>query len=72
MGDGFYVNASAFPAVPRGQGGVRFTQTLYHSDSQIEAVIESMARHLPEFVEDPAVQIDLTPRHEDTVVVQPG
>ena len=50
--DGFYVNPSAFPAVPVRYSGVRFTNTLYHSDEQITGLIESLARHVPELVVD--------------------
>lgn len=48
--DGFYVNPSAFPAVPVRFSGVRFTNTLYHSDEQIIGLIESLARHAPSLV----------------------
>jgi 7-keto-8-aminopelargonate synthetase-like enzyme len=60
MKDGFYVNPAAFPAVPRGYGGIRFTHTLYQSDDQIGSLIESMARHVPELLDDLDVVIDLT------------
>lgn len=62
MQDGFYVNPSAFPAVPRGYGGIRFTHTLYQTDEQIRALIESMARHVPEIIDEPEVILDLTGR----------
>jgi 7-keto-8-aminopelargonate synthetase-like enzyme len=45
MDDGFYLNFSAFPAVPVGQAGLRLTHTLYHTVDQIEAMIESLARN---------------------------
>ncbi len=50
MADGFYANPSAFPAVPMGHGGVRFTNTLYHSIDQIDALLDSLARHAPELM----------------------
>lgn len=60
MKDGFFTNTSAFPAVPRGHGGIRFTHTLYQTDDQIKALIESMARHVPEVIDEPEIVIDLT------------
>jgi 7-keto-8-aminopelargonate synthetase-like enzyme len=60
MKDGFFVNTAAFPAVPRGYGGIRFTHTLYQSDDQIRALIEAMARHVPEIIDEPGIVIDLT------------
>jgi 7-keto-8-aminopelargonate synthetase-like enzyme len=56
MDDGFYVNPSAYPAVPLGDGGIRFTQTLHQSEEQLRSLIEAMARHIPT---EPYVSIDL-------------
>jgi 7-keto-8-aminopelargonate synthetase-like enzyme len=61
MGDGFYVNPSAYPAVPLGDGGIRFTLTLHQSDEVIESLIAAMARHIPA---EPKVTIDLS-EYED-------
>lgn len=44
--DGFYLNVSAFPAVPMGMAGLRFTHTLSNTDEQIEAMIERLAYHV--------------------------
>lgn len=63
MNDGFFTNTAAFPAVPRRYGGIRFTHTLYQSDDQIHSLIESIARHVPEIIDEPEVVLDLT---EDT------
>jgi 7-keto-8-aminopelargonate synthetase-like enzyme len=63
--DGFYVNSSAFPAVPRGYAGVRFTHTLYQSDDQIESLVAAMASHVPEIVDQPEVILDLTKESVD-------
>lgn len=60
MKDGFYTNTSAFPAVPRGHGGIRFTQTLYQTDDQLQGLVESLARNVPEIVDEPEMVIDLT------------
>ena len=57
MDDGFYANTSAFPAVPIGKGGVRFTNTLYHSIDQIDALLDSLARHAPGLVSTDEVDL---------------
>ena len=54
MGEGFYTNTSAFPAVPIGRGGIRFTNTLYHSLDQIDALLDSLSRHAPGLVDTSA------------------
>jgi 7-keto-8-aminopelargonate synthetase-like enzyme len=48
LDDGFYVNLAIFPAVPMKQAGVRFTLTLHHQPSDIRALVEALARHIPE------------------------
>lgn len=60
MDDGFYLNIAAFPAVPVGQAGVRLTNTVFHTAQQIEAMIESLARHVRAIVGEPEIVIDLT------------
>ena len=60
MDEGFYVNPSAFPAVPRGHGGIRFMNSLHNTDGQITNLVESIARHLPDVVDDLEVVVDLT------------
>ena len=45
MDDGFYLNFSAFPAVPVGQAGLRLTHTVYHTIPQIEAMVASLGRN---------------------------
>jgi len=57
MADGYYVNASAYPAVPLGEAGIRFTQTLHQSDEQLEGLIAAIARAIHSKVD---VTIDLT------------
>ena len=46
--------------MPRGYAGIRFTHTLYQTDDQIGSLIESMARHVPEIIDEPEIVIDLT------------
>jgi 7-keto-8-aminopelargonate synthetase-like enzyme len=72
MAEGFYVNPSAFPAVPMGRGGLRFTNTLYHSNEQIAALIDAIARHLPEVTGEPHVTIDLRTEAEREAAVAEG
>lgn len=54
MDDGYYVNPAGYPAVPMGSAGIRFTQTLHQSESQLRGLIQSLARHIlePELVID--------------------
>jgi 7-keto-8-aminopelargonate synthetase-like enzyme len=56
---GYYVNPSTFPMVPIGYAGVRFTQTLYHSDEHIEGLLDALGRYVPELVDDADISIDL-------------
>jgi hypothetical protein len=60
MNDGFFVNPSAYPAVPRGHGGIRFTHTLHQTKEQIESLVEAIARHLPQVTDEPGIVIDLS------------
>ena len=60
MDDGFFVNPSAYPAVPRGYGGIRFTHTLHQTNDQIESLVGSIARHMPQVTDEPGILIDLT------------
>lgn len=57
MDEGYYVNPSAYPAVPLGSGGIRFTQTLHQSEDHLRGLIEAMARHIPAV--EPDITIDL-------------
>lgn len=57
--NGFYLNAAVFPAVPRNQGGVRFTVTRYNSISQIEEMLTTL-RDVRVAHEDGEHVIDLT------------
>ena len=51
IADGFYVNLAIFPAVPMKQAGVRFTLTLHHQPSDIRALVDALARHVPAVLE---------------------
>ncbi len=39
---GFFLNVALFPAVPRNEGGVRFTVTRYNSPDQIEEMLSTL------------------------------
>ena len=60
MDEGFYLNFSAFPAVPVGQAGLRLTHTVYHTRQQIEAMIEALARNLLTSAGEPEIIFDIT------------
>ena len=50
LDDGFFTNVASFPAIPMGHAGLRFTHTLANTTAQIEALLESLARHTREVV----------------------
>jgi 7-keto-8-aminopelargonate synthetase-like enzyme len=58
--DGFYLNPSAYPAVPVGYAGLRFSNSRYLSDEVYEAMIASLTRHVTDVLSEPEVVIDLT------------
>ena len=74
MTDGFYLNAAAFPAVPLGDGGIRFAQTLHNTREQVEGLLDAIERHLPEVVPELAevgeLQIVVDLRDEAEVPVE--
>lgn len=47
LNEGYYVNLGIFPAVPMKNTGIRFTITRLHTFTQIENMIEAIARELP-------------------------
>ena len=59
MTDGYYLNAAAFPAVPLGEGGIRFAQTLHNTREQLTGLMDAIGRHLPEVISDPEIIVDL-------------
>lgn len=40
--EGYFLNAAAFPAVPRNEGGLRFTVTRYNSPQQIIEMLDTL------------------------------
>lgn len=65
MAAGFYLRAAAFPAVPIGEGGIRFAQTLHHTRADLGALMDAIEHHLPEVMEPTEIVVDL--RDDDTV-----
>jgi len=55
LDDGFYVNLAIFPAVAMKHAGVRFTLTLHHEPRDIRALVEALARHVPDALAATAV-----------------
>lgn len=60
LADGYYLNVSAFPAVPVGMAGLRFTHTLRNTSEQINGMIERLAHHFTEVVGPPEAMVDLS------------
>ncbi|MCL1593722.1 MAG: aminotransferase class I/II-fold pyridoxal phosphate-dependent enzyme [Actinomycetia bacterium] len=50
INDGFYPNVSGFPAVPWGMDGIRFTNTLYHSEEHLERFMDALEKYVPGLV----------------------
>ena len=59
MADGYFLNASAFPAVPIGSAGVRFTQTLHHTPEQFTGLLDAIAFHLDDLGTAPDIIVDI-------------
>lgn len=57
---GFFTNLAAFPAVPLSQSGIRFTNTLYHSDDQILDLVGNLSELVPEIAGETTIEVDLT------------
>lgn len=57
MDDGYYTNPAGYPAVPIGSAGIRFTQTLHHTEEDLRGLIDAIARRIS--VPEPEVVIDL-------------
>lgn len=66
---GFFLNGSAFPAVPHGHAGIRFTVTLDNSLQQIEDMLTCLNERRLELFGDTEIEIELgdTERKESPV-----
>jgi 7-keto-8-aminopelargonate synthetase-like enzyme len=60
MASGFYVNVGIYPAVPLNRSGIRFAHALYHSQEQIRSLIEAVAQHGKDLIDDTEIVVDLT------------
>jgi 7-keto-8-aminopelargonate synthetase-like enzyme len=60
MDRGFFLNYAAFPAVPAGQSGLRFTTTLYHTEQQILSMIDALQDSYRAATSETEIVIDLT------------
>lgn len=73
LDDGFYLNVTAFPAVPVGMSGLRFTHTLRNTTAQITTMIERLTHHFTEVVGPPESMLDLTELEQAPgTIVDPG
>jgi 7-keto-8-aminopelargonate synthetase-like enzyme len=68
--DGLYTNLGAFPAVPMKHSGVRATLTLHHTLDDVRALVESLAKHVPEALEHGGEAAKR--RHEKIVGARPA
>jgi 7-keto-8-aminopelargonate synthetase-like enzyme len=59
MAEGFYTNLSAYPLVPLGESGLRFTTTLYQTEDHLERFMDALARHIPELAVPMVEPVDL-------------
>ncbi len=59
MADGYFLNASAFPAVPVGSAGVRFAQTLHHTPEQFTGLLDAIDSRLHDLGTRADVVVDL-------------
>jgi 7-keto-8-aminopelargonate synthetase-like enzyme len=60
MDAGFFLNGSAFPVVPHGHAGVRFTVTRYNSLEQIEDMLTAFHEKILEIIGETEIVVDLT------------
>jgi 7-keto-8-aminopelargonate synthetase-like enzyme len=59
MAEGFYTNLAAYPLVPLGESGLRFTTTLYQTEEHLERFMDAVARHIPELAVPMVDPVDL-------------
>ncbi len=46
MDDGFYVNLSGFPVVPKGMDGIRFTTTAFQTERDLERFMDALTKNI--------------------------
>ena len=59
MDEGYFINASVYPAVPMKRAGVRFAVTAAHRMEDIEGALSAMARIVPEVLDEEEMSADL-------------
>lgn len=64
LNQGYYVNIAAFPVVPRGRGGVRFTVTRYNSMADIAGMLTALKTTMDSYGPEDDV-IDLAVLEDD-------
>ncbi|HEU4895402.1 MAG TPA: aminotransferase class I/II-fold pyridoxal phosphate-dependent enzyme [Acidimicrobiia bacterium] len=69
--EGYFLNAAVFPAVPRNQGGLRFTVTRYNTPEQIVDMLDTLLE-VRRAHEGPDPVIDLTALEDEQVASQQG
>jgi 7-keto-8-aminopelargonate synthetase-like enzyme len=69
--EGYFLNAAVFPAVPRNQGGVRFTVTRYNTREQIIDMLDTLLE-VRRAHEGPDTVIDLTAIEDEPVASRQG
>ena len=58
LNDGMYTNPGIFPAVPMKKGGVRFTLTAHHEFADIKLLVDRLAHHYPQTLEEEGVSYE--------------
>src|SRR5690242_10920220 len=58
LGEGIYVNTAPFPAVPMKKGGIRMPITVHNRPEDITRLVEAIARHLPEVLEEEGSSVE--------------
>ena len=58
LNEGYYLNLGIFPAVPMKNTGIRFTITRLHSFTQIEGMIQTLARVFPIAMKEEGMNIE--------------
>jgi 7-keto-8-aminopelargonate synthetase-like enzyme len=68
LADGFSLNVAAFPAVPAGKGGLRFTNTLLLTDDHIASMVETLGMHYHQLIGEQMIELDLTQEEAQVAV----
>lgn len=58
MDDGYMVNVSMFPSVPQRRSGLRIALTATHTAAEVDGLVASLARHVPEVMQESGLSRD--------------